>query len=721
MTAQPTASTRNGVAAATPAKRANDTAASSKKTPFRASLKELALRDVRLTFDDQWASPDAPLSFEVIEMAVRDAVLDPDKPDAPVKLTGTFRAPGVARAVRLDGSATPFADRKTLGLTFAAEGVAPIVLKPYLDMAGLESLLADAAVTATLTGGATIDPTGKVAADFRLGKIHFVDGATNLLSLDDVMLKGVSLDPTAGLLRLETVEVTGPALEFKREADGRLSGFGFRTKPAVPPPPRDPDPPSPPASFQLGRVEVGRLAWKGVKVRFQDDAAAPPQGVELGDAGVELTDLKFDLQSKDGAGKPGTLKAWLVAPGVADYLGVEGTLTPTPASLTADLAASGRGITGKAVSGYLKSFGVEPALTGGTVAARAKVSVAAADGGGLKASVFVDDVRYADGDKELAGLDLLRIDEVSLNPATATLAVGNVHVAGPRASVLRDKDGVLVAGGFRLVGAPPATAATTSAPVTATPASDRAKPQADARAGSTPVGVAQAAPAPSPTLTLKSLNVAGAAIGWTDLAARAPVQTTLRADVLLSGVTVGPDAAPPAQLFVRARADDLIGDARVSGTLSLGRKVQAVDLTVVAAGVTGSVVAGYLPAGTNFNLADGRFATNLAARVEPAKAGGLAATLTVDGVDWRDGGAGAGDATPLFRLRRVAVDVPRFDPDGGAIAVGAVTVDGVELDVEKSADGKLSALGLALGPAPEATPTDAPAPAGAGNPAAAAQ
>ena len=44
--------------------------------------------------------------------------------------------------------------------------------------------------------------------------------------------------------------------------------------------------------------------------------ASPPQTVSLADAGIEVTDLSFDLAASGPTPMPGKIRAWLDAPGV---------------------------------------------------------------------------------------------------------------------------------------------------------------------------------------------------------------------------------------------------------------------------------------------------------------------------------------------------------------------------------------------------------------------
>lgn len=657
--------------------------------PFRAALDLFAVRNVRVAVEDRLVTPPAPLAFEVEEFTVRDVALDPEKLEAPIRIAGTFRAPGIARTLKLEGVAKPFAIRKTLEIAFSAEGLAPTVLRPYLDMLGLESRLSDASFTAALTAAATIDPAGKIIAEVDLGKISFRD-REELFGLNDVKIAGVSIDPVIGLMRVDKLEISGPTLAFKREASGALAGFGFRTKMPTPMPPSRRQAEQP-GGMKLARFELGKFQWRDIRVRFDDEAAVPPTSLSLGDAGVELTDLRFDLEGKSPNPAPGKIRAWLSAPKIADKLAVEGTMTPTPSALNLDLNATGEGITAAGVAGYLKSLGIEPMLESGSIAAHLKVGVTKREQG-LAASFLLDGVKYSDGERELAGVDSVRLDSISLNEKTNTISLGDVVIEKPRAAISRQANGAFVVGGVRIV--LPKPAETSASPAKAiTPVIE---PQhADAE---TFPSVPGAPTRPSLTLLLPGLHVRDAALAWNDAAALKPVNTTLHANLDLTDVVLGREPTP-ATLQLDLKVDDVLEHLTVAGTVLADEKQQAAKLVVTGNGIRGTAIATYLPPGVKLDLKNGQLKAMLDARLKPADAGGLSASLLVSGVDWWD------EASPShFKVESFSIVVPRADIEGGAIAIDEVVLQGVELDAIKDADGALHLLGISLGEPAPATP-----------------
>ncbi len=679
--------------------------------PLRVTLGEFALRNVRMDLNDEAVAPAADLAMVVDELSARDIVLDPALPDAPVTVRGAFRAPGMANAVRLDATARPFAGRRSVELTFKAEGLAPDVLRPYLDALGLESRLKDGSVVAELRAAVSIGPDGRLGADARFGKLTFRDGDRELLALEDVRLDGLSLDPAAGRLRVDAVQIAGPRLAFRRDAGGGLEAFGFRTK--APTASRHPQ--SQPPAIRLAAIDIGKFVWKDVRVRFDDETVSPAASVNLTDAGVELTDFKLDLLAGSAPAAPGTIRGWLAAPGLAERLSVEGTVTPGADSVALNLQVAGQGVTAAGVAPYLTSLGIEPVLMDGTFKASATASLARSkEGDRLTATAELRGVTYADGPNELAGVDRVRLDGVTL--AGTELALGNIEVDRPRARAARDESGALLAGGVRLT-FPPAGVAR---PATA-PSAPSAPSAAAAHAAGTDPAVAwvPTAPATQPSTqravaappfvaTLQRLRVRNGWLAWTDRAVHPAVNTTAAANLDLENVTLGRKAGP-ATLRLAAMAQGAADSLTVTGTFSPDPGAPAARLDVAATGLRVGPLAPYLPPGLTVALKDGRLRTTVDAALAAHPDGGFGGRLLVNGLDYRDGP----DGPPLLKADGVRLAASRVDVPGHVIAVDEITVAGAETDVVKAADGATRLLGLSSKAADTATAATAASGAGA--------
>jgi hypothetical protein len=719
---------------------------------FKWSLGELAIRNVKATFADEAVSPAGSLAFLVNQLTVKNVVGDPDRPDAELTIAGQFSSPGMARSIRINGAAKPFAAHKTFSLAVRAQGVKPDAIRQYLDLIYVESELKDASFTCDLNGSATVDG-GQTTGEARLANVSFDDGR-QLLKLNGVAVKGIKLVPERKLYHVDSIEVSGPALSARRDASGEVSGLGLKldlqrlmhAAPAAPAPaapapaararPFDPDgvaiaatqvpadavnratSPPPPAPL-LPSIELGRLTWKDIKVSLDDQYVTPHSLITFTDAGFELSDFRFDMNDTK-PGQPGKFRAWAAAPTIADQLGIEGTITPGANSTLVDMKVIGRGLSAAIVAPYMKPFGIEPTLKDGSLDLHARAGLKYLDDV-LSSTLTLDNIRYAQGDRELAGVDALRVDGLALGKSNA--AIDSIEIDRPRISVSRDPDGSFLAAGVRVPFPLPQTPKPPT--VTKAPAGETAVliPVLPTTAPTTgPATGPSTAPttAPTPFVTvLNKLRVRGASLTWEDQAVHPAAGTTASVDVDLDHFTFG-KPADPATLLLKARAGDSLDDLTVTGNVSASADSATAKLEVKAAGIRAGSLAPYLPSGVVVSLKDGRFHVNVDAAVAMHEKGGASGHLLVDSLDYRDGEAGP----LLLKLDSVVARVSRVDLQEDAadkaVAVDEISVTGLETAAEKAPDGSLRLLGLALGgppPAPATQPGPATQPASETQPA----
>lgn len=700
-------------APAAPAVAASPTATTGAATtqPHAAAaltLKQLTIRNLRAAFRDGAITPVANLAFVIDQLEL--AGIDSAQPDTPVGIAGTFSSPRVVNSIDLKGTMQPFAATRTLDAKLVAQGIRPDAIRGYLDAAGIESTLADGALTCDLRAAVAVLPDGAVRADARLANVRLADAAAGeLLALATVDVSGLSLDSTGSHVRVEAVDVTGPRLSARREADGTIVAAGIRMGrpaparlpvPAIAPgvamaasgtaaPPAGSS--SQPAAFSPYRFELGRLTWKDVEVQFVDQAVAPATTVRMSKAGVELANIVVDLDPRAGATAPGEVRAWIAAPGVADRLQIEGSVTPNAGAVTADLKITGQGLRGDLIAPYLKGAGIEPALRNGSLQLRTRVAVSQKGKDAIAASLAVDMLRYTDGDQELLGLDRLLIDNVAVTPRD--VAVTSVQMDKPRALVRRNADGSLTMAGFRF------NAPTTqpSAAILPTPA-----------AGSpSPVRPPLSAAAPAPFVaTLDKLRVNDGSFAWADQAVTPAVNAVAHANIEVDRFVFGRDAAP-ALVKIVANLDQTLGHFSAAGTVTTSTTSPAVRLDVAGSGLREGVLGPYLPPGMNVALKDGRFRATLEAGVTPHPQGGQTAKLIVSAVDYRDGEA----TEPLLSFDSARLLVSRADVPGEIIAIDEVSLAGLRTGARKASDGSLHTLGLTFPSAAQVPAQPPPAPA----------
>lgn len=711
-------STAPAAATTQPAVASPPATANASPSSFRLALGEIALKNLAANFNDQAVSPAGVLSARLDAMSVKNIVLDPAQPDAKATISAKASLPGVIRAITMSGSATPFAGNKRVDLKFDGSGIKPDALKPYLEQAGLESEFNDGKLTGAFAANLAIGADGKITASASGTSIKLEDGK-ELLSLASASASGVTFDPKANAITLPAIEVNGPGLLVRRISATDVSALGIRTiarsttRPvtAVPATQATPAtkvattaPAAPSAPLVLPRVEVGKFSWKGIKLQFADEVSKPATVFSLSDAGVELSNLLFDPQAK-ADGKPGTFKAWLSTRGIAEQLQVEGTLTPRAGGIAIDSAVTGSKITGELLIPYLKPFGIQPVLTDGQLKMQAKAQVAQV-GDGISASFDLANLVYSDGETELAGIDAMKLDTLTIKPAG--IEVGEITIDRPRASVARNADGSLQAGGIRLISLPPATQATTQSAM---------QPATQPAVAFGPVVTAAPAPPslrlePLPImLSLNGLHVREGTVQWTDRAMAKPVQTAITASVDLTNVQIGPKDAPPANLQVTAKVAGVIDSATVTGTLGTSPEAPSIKLDIAADGIRAGDLVAYLPPGVACTLKNGHLAATIDAGTSNHAAGGLAAHLSVAKVDFHDG-----SEPTLFKMDAMTLAAGRIDPAAGAIAIHEISTAGIEANVTMREGGVIEAGGVRLSPpppanetAPAAAPTTAPA------------
>ncbi|HEY7091094.1 MAG TPA: DUF748 domain-containing protein [Tepidisphaeraceae bacterium] len=643
---------------------------------YAVSLAQVSVRNVHATFQDQAFNPPNQLSFVVDDLTAQNILSGPGQASKPVDITGHMSAPGISKAIELSAQVEPFADKKTLKLSINANGINPEALKPYLDAAGFESELHAGVFTAEVNGDVTTQPDGRISADGQLTKLRFTDGSAELLAMSDVKLRGAGFDPKSGLVRVDSIDISGPGFYARRDAGGQISVLGLRTKP---PTPHANVPTTAPttavaasrttSTIQLPRLQIGRFSWKDLKLTFDDEQIVPKTTITVADAGVELDDLLIDPTGKTDQAKEGKLKAWLSAPGIVENGSIEGTLTPQLGGFTTDLQIAAKGVTANALKPYLAPLGVEPLLRDGQVAAHAKVNLAQIDNG-IGASVALDNVKYLDGDQELAGVDSLQLNDVKLMPDG--LSVEKVQIDKPRGSVTRDGQGLFSAGGIKLLSTTRPAAVATAPPTTQT--------------------VAQAS---QPFVaTVKQFVLNDASLKWSDQLVSGGVNTSANVSAQVDGLTVGRQA-DPAPFKLHLTVPGSVQQLDVAGKLTTAPDTQGIDMEVTGQGLAAGPLAAYVPPGQQVSLQDGRLHALVTATVSKHPEGGEAAKVLVRDVKFSDGPDGAA----LLKLDSFTANASRVDPEK-VIAIDEISLNGLEADVHQAADGSTRAFGITMGPAP---------------------
>ena len=523
-------------------------------TPGSLRIDEVRLADLCASFLDETFDPPAGIQAAQDDFSVRGILLDPADPGAALQIAARFSAPGLFGHADLMGAARPFADQKTLDLSMNAEEIRPVILEPWLGAAGIGTVFESGSFTLGLHASLVSDGD-RLAADLLVDGIRLSD-RRELLALDRFELVGADLDLSAGRIGLERLEVSGPRIAVRREASGALDLLGFRTVPKTPGVPQRapaaaaaaPDappaaeaapqvPPSPGTSPAL-KIAIGRILCKDVRAAFADEAVEPPASLVLEDGGIDLADLRVDLDPAAAPNAPSRFKVWLASPGLLGTVTAGGTIVASPKTPSLDLEIAGKGITLAAAAPYLRQVGIEPALKDGALRVKLGASAALASGE-MAAALVLGACVFEDSGSELLGLDGLQVKAALRKDAVEIAAV---EIDRPRAAFARSEDGSLLGAGLRI-------------PL---------KKELPAAAPQE-----QHAPShPLPSITLASLRLKDAALQWNDRAVQPAVGIVAGAAAEVEGLVIGREAEP-AKLKFTAKVDGALDAFTVTGTASL--------------------------------------------------------------------------------------------------------------------------------------------------------
>ena len=639
---------------------------------FRWSLDQFALNGLHVAFVDQAVSPPAALSLDSPNIQL--GKLNSDAPNSPANFAAMLTVPGIVREIHIAGHATPFAATKSFKLTIAAGGIAPSAIEPYLNAAGLSSEWKEGSFSVSADGQMTLNDNGGLTASARLADLRLADGA-ELFALKEARIKGVGVDPISRTLRADAIDISGPTLAARRDAQGNLHAFAFATKSVTTSPPTRPAQPATNGVAQqipspFDNFEIGHFAWKDIHVALTDEGINPPAALSISDAGITVDDLSIHLKPTGTAPRKGKIHAWLVAPNLASELSFDGVVTPAADQANCDFTVRGQGLRGDAVATYLKPLGIEPTLKDGSLEVRGNAKLDHT-GDRPRISLTLDNLKYSDEDQSLISVAAVQIDGASAGPGKVTL--DSIVVNSPHARVVRRFDGGIETAGFHFIARPPAQPKT--------PVVD--PPQA-------PVS---SAPTSSFAAVINSLKISDVGIDWIDSAVQPNVQTTIHARTDLSDFEFS-DHSHPAAFHALVSVDGSLNALAVGGTLAISSARQSARLTFDGNGLHAGSLAAYLPPGIRSTLTDGSFRLAVNGDVSHNSLGGQAVEVGVNDFNYRDAGTG-----PLLQFDLFHLKASRIDPEAKIISLDDVTLDGLETRVRKTPTG-INLLGVELVAAP---------------------
>ncbi|MFM7331538.1 MAG: DUF748 domain-containing protein [Brachymonas sp.] len=338
------------------------------KEPPKFAIYNIALKDWALEFDDRPAGKKHRLSEFKLSLpflstlaAQRDVKTEPHLSFA---LNGS----------RFDstGQSTPFVQTRKTDATLSIKALDVSPYLPYLK--GAMKGLPVQPVSAVLGADLKIDfeqnpkPAVRITGQISGQGVGLNDAAgQGVLAVQEIRIQSKDVQPLAGRVALEAIEITAPALSVQRRKDGELN----LQSPAVNAPKKgalhaDSLPENPPkdtqnvapttsaaSSSQRWQISVERVSLQGGSITWSDESTQPRAQIAVQSLTLQATQIAWPFT----ADKPVQFEgSSLVETGSLTFAG---TATDIKASVSAQLSALPLAIAGPYVQAALV-----PALTG---------------------------------------------------------------------------------------------------------------------------------------------------------------------------------------------------------------------------------------------------------------------------------------------------------------------------------------------------------------------
>lgn len=414
-----------------PGRKANVEGEGDKAAPLQLELMDVEVRSGQLDWQDQAVEGGYKHIFKGFTFRGRNISTSGDERstfEASFGDKGRFTASGTATIEPLAGNAT-----------VAATDISLLDFKPYLT----ETLpvLVD---SGQLSGTAIIDFDGsgdETDIDVRDGAIELAglslrkpEAKKPSLTLDRLSVAGARVDLKEQAVNVARVTLNKPDATLVRERSGDIDLVALFDSDEAQTAAEEPEAekPGPGWTATLGTIRIADGA-----VAFRDASLKTP--ATLGLKGIDLT-VKNLTTRQDAE----LTYAMTARPGTRGNLNLEGTANLTPLAAKGRLKLAGMGL--RPLDGYLGEFS-ELLFASGS--ASANLAYTFTGGEEPEFSVWGDTLLSAiqlkdnKGDGELAGLESLTFDNLRLQNAPYRLAIDEIKLKGPRASINFDEKGRL--------------------------------------------------------------------------------------------------------------------------------------------------------------------------------------------------------------------------------------------------------------------------------------
>jgi hypothetical protein len=372
--------------------------------PWAWAVDRLAIAEVTLRFED--LSTPRPVTLPLTGLEVTLAPLR-GTPDAVSNLSASASWPGHGR-VALGGTVKPLGSAGTLDVEATDLELAPVA--PYLEpdvAARLAAGRAGAKARVTFDASAE-EPRWTFAGDVRLDGLAVTEqGNEELLRWRALEVSGVQADSSSRRASVRLVRLVSPRAKLYVWEDGTTSlARALRATGAAG---GEPPPPATPA----WRTSIGAVRVEGGRAAFVDRSVTPPAVVNLTRAEAKVTRLSTDPAVRSS---------------VDVTLEVEGTPIHVTGALDAlrndaytDLTIASAGVDLTPLGPYGGKF----------------------LGYGIRKGKLELDLRYKVVDRNLAGANVIRVNQFTLGEKTDSPDATKLPVRLALA-LLQDKDGVIL-------------------------------------------------------------------------------------------------------------------------------------------------------------------------------------------------------------------------------------------------------------------------------------
>ncbi|MCB9907389.1 MAG: DUF748 domain-containing protein [Planctomycetes bacterium] len=686
---------------------------------FALDVPSIEISNGKVLWQDAAVQPNVEVALELTEANLgpiqRGLGSDPPPIDVRLRLV----SPGLWESLELHGSLQAFGATQGLDLTLAGEGVTLGAIEPYLASAGLQPEWQGATLALHVQAASSVGDAGVRQVKGSVRELSLQDGSL-LGSLGALEITGLQLDPTSGDVHLEELHLAGTELHIERDAEGIWHVLGVAIVPAtqavgvaV----------AESAAPDVSQAETSDAAAQAADSKLELSKAVPEVRVDrvlLEDYAVQIHDQWLQPNaSQEFRGGRATLEGlWLGgeigseprpaahfdfdlgAQDLAESLRLQGTLQAQPGPLDMHLLADlvGSGMRLDALAPWLPELGIESLWKAASCKLHLDAQVRQ-QADGTQISLALEDLALEDQGTVWVSLGALRLPAMEL--AAGKVEVPTLELENPYARVQRNAAGELEVMGLRLLAAAP------SAPKDSTSAEPAVAPEAVPETAAGPED-----PKPATQFHLGTLRGMAWTVDWIDQSVAPTVETQLVVDLGLDEWHWPQGEHKDGQAQLALRVAGSLEQLTLASQVHLDPSDLGLSAQLAIDGLRAGPLAAYLPPTIEAPLAAGQLRWNLQGHWATAESGGQAGSLTATDLVLRDGP----DGEPLLALDRMALEVPRFDWEGGRVELGELALQGLRLPVQQRADGSWSLLGLHLTspPADSAPPASAAeAPVGA--------